>query len=157
MSTAPDQRLRLDRAEALRALKVLTVPGQVTELRMLKVGYFKTVSGYFDYDRHEALIEAAAYHDANAPAVYVTMNPVTPDLLARACNRVKTGAAETSADNHIIRRRFLLLDSDPSRPSGISSTHAEHDRALSFMQKIAYELGVTRRDSLPLRSQGFSD
>jgi hypothetical protein len=109
---------------------------------MLKVGKLKTVSGYFDSDHHETLIEAAAFHDANAPAVYVTMNPLTPDLLARACNRVKSWAEETTADHHITRRRFLLLDADPSRPSGIFSTNAEHDRALSLMAEIAYVLGI---------------
>src|SRR5262249_20678571 len=53
----------------------------------------------------------------------------------------KTRVEETTTDNHITRRRFLLLDADPSRPSGISSTNAEHDRALSLMAQIAYVLG----------------
>jgi hypothetical protein len=36
MRTDPDNRLSLDRAETSRGLKVLSEPGQATELRMLK-------------------------------------------------------------------------------------------------------------------------
>jgi hypothetical protein len=133
----------LDRAEALRALKAITEPGQVTELRILKAGNLKTISGYFDTDHHEALVEAAASYDARAPAIYVTLNPVIPDLLARACNRerFRVDVGETTADQHILKRHLLLLDADPERPSGISSTDAEHDAALALMQQIVCDLG----------------
>ena len=60
----------------------------------------------------------------------ITLNPVSPDLLARANNRIKVGErASTTSDTHIVRRQFVLLDFDPERPSGISSTDAEKEAA----------------------------
>lgn len=46
----------------------------------------KTVSGYFD--DHEALAREAKNLDQEGFQVYVTLNEVNPDLLARAVNRV---------------------------------------------------------------------
>jgi hypothetical protein len=65
-----------------------------------------------------------------SPAVYVTINPVLPDLLARAANRIERKAAFTTADHDIVRRCRLLLDFDAARPAGISSTDEEHAAAL---------------------------
>jgi hypothetical protein len=50
--------------------------------------------------------------------------------LARANNRAKPYAENTTKDNEIQRRARLLLDFDPKRPPGISSTDAEHQAAL---------------------------
>jgi hypothetical protein len=47
-------------------------------------------------------------------------------LLARANNRVVEYAKHATRDDQIERRRWLLIDFDPVRPSGISSTDAEH-------------------------------
>jgi hypothetical protein len=133
--------LRADRDEMLQAMEALTMPGQVTELRMPKVGSFRTVSGYFDSNHHKALVDSAAFYDLQgAPGIYVTMNPVTPDLLARAYNHVKAHAEESASDQNILKRIRLLLDLDPVRPAGISSTDAEHDAALGLMLQIAYHL-----------------
>lgn len=86
-----------------------------------------TVSGYFDDG--VAFCEAVALLDADrkASGIYVTMNPVQPDLLARAVNRLIpiTKHGSTTEDVHIVARRWLLIDFDPVRPKGISSTQAE--------------------------------
>ncbi len=70
------------------------------------------------------------------PGVYITLNPVNPDLLARAVNRVKDRAKATTADKDILRRVWLPIDIDPRRPSGISSNDAEHQAALKKAQQI---------------------
>jgi hypothetical protein len=57
-------------------------------------------------------------------------------LLARACNRVVSYAEPTTSDRDILRRRWLLIDVDPKRPSGISSSDAEHDRAITTASSI---------------------
>jgi len=62
--------------------------------------------------------------------VYTTLNPVKRDLLARASNRLELYAKHTSADADVVVRRWLPLDFDPVRPSGISSTDVEHLAAL---------------------------
>ncbi len=105
---------------------VLFDPGAVVELRAVKDG--KTTSGY--YDDHDALAEKARDLDERGHAVYVTLNEVNPALLARAANRARPVYREpTTSDGDIVRRRWLPLDFDPARPSGVSATDAEKEAA----------------------------
>ena len=123
---------RCDIAELRRAINLLMDPGQVTELRVLNTRQ-STVSGYFD--DFEKLAQAAALWSGKAPGVYLTLNPVNPDLLARAVNRIKEYTHVTTSDTDIIGRRWLLVDFDAKRPAGISSTAAEHIAALDKAQE----------------------
>src|SRR5574341_106006 len=116
------------------ALDVLLEPGTVAELRIPKAGRQKTISGYFS--NFDKLAEAAADADGKAPVLYVTMNPVNPDLLARATNRVRPYAEDTTRDPDILRRRWLPIDLDPVRPSGIGATDAQHEAALARAMDI---------------------
>lgn len=130
-----------DKEEIIRALKLWFLPGDVFEIRVLKAvtpGYLKphTESGYFDYDNIPAAADALEKLRAYAGA-YVTVNPVSPDLLARACNRLCPAESEsTTADSDIIRRRWLLVDCDAVRKAKISSTDAEHEAALAKAREI---------------------
>ncbi len=63
--------------------------------------------------------------------MYFTLNPVRPELLARANNRCKSYASDTTKDEEVLRRNWLLVDFDPKRPSGISATDEEKKAALS--------------------------
>lgn len=95
--------------------------------------------GYFDHA--EALANAAELLDRRgAKAVYVTLNPVVPALLARASNRVASQAREAANDADVVRRLWLLIDIDPVRPAGISSSEAEHRGALDLAGLIYVEL-----------------
>jgi energy-coupling factor transporter ATP-binding protein EcfA2 len=124
-------------SEIRRAAGVLA-PGGVIEVRALADG--ATHSGYFD--DYEALAQAVEALDAD-PAVagiYVTLNTVNPALLARRANRIKMRLGRkdaTTADADILRRRWLPVDIDPVRPSGVSSTDAEHAAALDAAGRIA--------------------
>jgi hypothetical protein len=114
-----------------RALAALLPAGQVTELRAPKAkgkGDFRaTVSGYFN--SVPKLVEESKKIDA--PGVYVTLNPVDPRLLARCNNRVKTlGKGDASAnDRDILCRRWLFIEADSIRPSGICATSDEKAEA----------------------------
>jgi P4 family phage/plasmid primase-like protien len=61
---------------------------------------------------------------------------VEPSLLARAANRIAEKVDSTSADADITRRRWLFIDLDPVRPSGISSTEAEHQAAREVLEEV---------------------
>lgn len=119
-------------AEIRRALGLIMQPGDVIELRVLHAGRSGTLSGY--YDETEALVRDAVRLDCRGdlPGIYVTANPVNRTLLARASNRFIERAKHTSADVDIVHRRRLLIDLDPVRPAGVSSTDAEHDAALAL-------------------------
>ena len=110
----------------------------VIEVRVLTDG--ATHSGYFDdYKRLTRAVEALDA-DPSVTGIYVTLNTVNPALLARRANRIKMRLSHkdaTTADADIIRRRWLPIDIDPVRPSGVSSTDAEHEAALDAATRIA--------------------
>lgn len=123
-------------SEIDRALRLLAAPGQVVEMRVVGVdGNDRRIdSGYFG--DMKKLAQAAARYDGKAEAVYITLNPVNPNLLARASNRMKEWAKHATSDREITGRRWLLIDCDPVRPSGISSTQDEYDAAKQRAQQI---------------------
>lgn len=140
-----------DPDEIRRALKLLIPDSAVTELRVLGVsaaGYRRphTVSGYFD--DMERLIQAAVTHAPTAHGVYIVPNQVNPALLARASNKARAMGDRdpTTADHDITQRRWLLIDTDPVRPAGISSSDDEHNTALSRVHEIRDAL---RNDGWP--------
>jgi len=95
-----------DLATIKETAALLMAPGAVAELRILHAGKAGTVSGYFDDPGK--LAQAAARYSGHAPAVYITLNPVQPALLARAHNRAIERARHTTADSDIERRRCVI-------------------------------------------------
>jgi hypothetical protein len=126
--------------------------GQVAELRLLGVQnqgqrIHSTMSGYFD--NFKLLADSAIKYGVGAKGVYVTLNPVNPALLARASNRLRIVGKNDSltSDADITKRRWLPIDLDPVRPSGISSTDQEHS--------LAVERAFQMREAL--RQDGWPD
>ena len=113
-----------------RAAELIMEPGAVHELRIPKAGREKTISGYFD---DPVIARCAAELDATGKyaGVFITLNPCNPALLARCCNRVQPYVEVTTSDHDILKRSWLLIDCDPKRPTGISSTDQEHGRAIT--------------------------
>jgi hypothetical protein len=121
--------LRPDPTEIMRALEALCEPNQVTELRILDASKRRgTISGW--YDDPDVLVKHAVKLDGAGPATCITLNPCLPALLSRAENRYVVNAKRTTADNEIVRYRWLPLDFDPVRVAGVSSTNDEHEWAL---------------------------
>jgi AAA domain len=113
-----------------QTLRLLIEPGQVVELRILELdGKPCVASGYFD--DLTKLAEWATRYNGRGAGMYLTLNPVLPDLKARAYNRIQEWAKTTTSDKEIVHRRWLMLDFDPKRPSGISSSETEHQAALT--------------------------
>lgn len=130
-----------DANEIIHALRLWFQAGDVFEVRVLdavSADYRREhiESGYFDYE-HISAVPEALKRLLSFRGVYVTVNPVNPDLLARAVNRLRpAGRNPTTADTDIVRRRWLLIDCDPRRASGVSSSNAEHDFALAKAREI---------------------
>jgi hypothetical protein len=124
-------------ASALAILHPADAAGQpIWEIRAPKTGRRGTVSGYFD-DAELCAQHVAAQLDGQAPAVYVTLNPIKRELLARAMNRLQDRADNTTADADVTRRLWLPLDFDPVREAGISASDAEHAAALARAAEVA--------------------
>jgi hypothetical protein len=129
-----------DLTEVKRGISILFSPGDVVEVRIPQTR-FGVVSGYFD--DHRALATAILEADARykAPGVYYVLNRIDPSLLGRAYNRLKERVEYTTADNNILRRRWLPVDLDPVRPAGISSSDEEHAAAIERARIIIEDMG----------------
>lgn len=121
------------------AVRLLIDAGNVTELRILEAktkqdSWHHTASGYFDDPDQLA---DALQGVTSAKGIYIIPNVVDPALLARAANRLRrTPKGESTQDINIVRRSWLLIDTDPQRVSGISATDAEHEAALELAREI---------------------
>ncbi len=121
-------------------------PGQVTELRALRVStptYRRphTEAGFFDYDHLLAMAKEALCLSQSAQGVYFVMNPLKPEILARCANRVKVAeTGDQAGDQHILRRRWLLVDVDPAKVSGVSATDEEKAEAWQVMRAVRKHL-----------------
>lgn len=114
----------------LEALGILFSADDVIELRaFFKGGKKRTDAGYFDSAHWPDLVDRAARLSASGASVYVTLNPVDPQLLNRYSNRVEAYATATTTDKQILRRRWLLIDLDPTRPSNTSATDFQLEAA----------------------------
>ena len=138
------ERSKASLVDAALFLSLLAQPGEAFELRGLVryQGQQQTTSGYFD--DFTALAAAAVERSGKDDGVYVTLNPVHPGLLSRAPkNKVRrAGSGDTTSDRDVRQRRSILVDVDPVRPAGISSTDAEHAGALELAARIATDLSA---------------
>jgi len=132
-------------------ISLLAEPDQVIELRILNTGS-NTVSGYFE--TRSLLAAAALKWSGRAPGVYITLNRVTPALLARSSNHVTVWAKNTTSDSDIIKRCWLPFDFDPIRPAGISSTDEEHQYSIDIARRAA---GFLVESGIPENSIVLSD
>ncbi len=130
----------IDAAEVVKALKLITRddPHAVAEIRLLpKKKSDRIFAGYFDYksfDKVPALLEAILRrrrHNA-----YVTMNKAHPGLVARYCCRFEEAPDRTTTDSEVLDYRWLLVDCDPTRPTGINATKAEFQYAVGRAELV---------------------
>jgi len=123
------------------AVARLAGPGQVVEVRALTDQY--THSGYFSDPAALVRVVEPLDADSSVHGIYVTLNEVNPALLSRRANRIKMRLGKkdnTTSDADVLRRRWLPIDIDPLRPSGVSSTDEEHGLALAKAEEVAHWL-----------------
>jgi hypothetical protein len=100
-------------------------------------GYFKSV---------DKLIEQLKnYDNAN---IYFILNKISDACYSREQrDKFIEKVKNTTSDNDIINREWLLIDIDPKRPSGVSSSDKEKEDTKQYLKKI-YEF---------LRNIGFTE
>lgn len=132
---------RIDRYEIARAAYLFIPPGTVREVRALDVSspdYRQPHTEAGCFNDPEALIKEVLRIWPYAAGIYTTLNPVNEALLARAANRIKPVRSRDplTSDRNIVERQWVLLDFDPARLAGISSTDTEHQWALDLALKV---------------------
>lgn len=123
-------------------INALRSEGDITEVRILnsKNG---TISGYFDDPKKlaKAIQSYLGVHN-----IYMTLNPVSPEILARSANRLTTYCKQVTNDSEIDRLEFLMIDLDPKRKTGIAATDEEHEAA---RQKAIVIMEFLREQGFP--------
>lgn len=115
-------------------------PGEVYEIRIPKPKrggprrFWVVVGGYFD-DPAAFERELTTISGYDATGVYCSVNPVLPDLLARAYNRL-IPTEITTADDEVPVLRRLLIDIDALHPRGVCATDAERDAAIALRDEV---------------------
>lgn len=132
-------------AKVAEWLRLFIGPDDVAELRALQTareyGRPVTVAGFFDGGNLAKMAKAALKLTEQARGTYFTLNPLTPEILARCANRTKTGEhGDLASDQHVARRRWLLIDVDPERLAGIGSTDAEKAAAREVADAVRRDL-----------------
>jgi putative DNA primase/helicase len=135
-------------AQALATLKFLHSPGGVFEICLIgpksptsaqwtgrAFGKKPIVAGWFKDPAKAAELAATV----QAEGIYTTLNPCVDALLGRANERLLANVARTQ-DKEISHIRNLLIDLDPIRPAGISSSGPEHEAALNLAEEIRADL-----------------
>jgi len=112
----------------LSNLQVLFQPGETVELRC--VGN-RTLNGFYR-DLAKLAQDADTLNTDFNPKqnVYVCLNPVLPELFARCVDKFgPTDRGGSVKDDQVVCRRWLLVDIDPVRPSGVSATNQQKQAA----------------------------
>jgi hypothetical protein len=127
--------------EALQTIGALFEPGDVIEIRALDVGRTceragSTYAGYFNFENSAAIGAAILQVDGRADGVYVSLNRINPDLLARSNNRLQSKPKNTTSDADIVEFRWFYIDADAKRPAGISATDVQHEAAMQRVLRI---------------------
>jgi P4 family phage/plasmid primase-like protien len=131
-----------DPAHARRHLEILFEPGQVFEIRALDVAPHDasdrprfTAAGVFDSAAKAVEVLADFLRGHACKGVYVTLNPLNPATIPPT-NTMVFPATDTARDGHVLRRRWLLVDCDPVRQPGTSSSEAELRLALETRERV---------------------
>ncbi|MFW6114230.1 MAG: hypothetical protein ACOC7K_00650 [bacterium] len=145
LSSLQDYRLGHFTDETRAFFRFLRQRGDVCEIRAPNCphrpgGDFRsTHSGYF-FPKQVVLEEISRLGSRRPTGIYMTLNPVRCDLLARSANKITPKAKHTTADEDIVRRDWLFIDIDSKRPAGMSATDAEVEAALDLAEHIQNDL-----------------
>ena len=125
---------QFDENEVKKAIAIMKPDGQLFECRMLEGS--RIYSGYFtDAD---TLVEALSHEDLRNRNVYITLNEIDEGCYGRV-QRDKfllIRKEPTTSDGDITGYDWLMIDLDPKRPSGTSSSDAELQEAKNLGNKM---------------------
>ena len=106
-------------------ISLLHEPDEIIEIRSIDPK--PVISGYFRADSSAIATELARYPHRT---FYQTMNRIKAGCYSRDQHeRLVERPKETTTDSDICGLQWILVDADPVRPSGISSSKSEKEAA----------------------------
>lgn len=126
----------VDIEKVKQALVILKPNGQLFEIRILQSK--QTISGYFtDVDKLEKELHKVSLRGAN---VFYTLNQIDESCYSREQHDCFRQCKTTTSDADIVGYNWMLIDLDPVRRPGISSTDEElkaaYDRGLQIVEYL---------------------
>ena len=117
----------IDKSEIYKWWHIFKRDNELVEIRFL--GNNKTASGY--YKNIENLLRDVERMDAEDRfQIYFTLNCIEDSCYGREqCEKVVWKPKNTTTDNDIKGRYWILIDLDPKRPAGTSSSNDEYEKA----------------------------
>ena len=128
----------IDSDEVRTAVRVLQEPGGVFEIRAIGTTRKDILSGYFR--DAETLLQAFDKIDVRNRNIYITLQQVREECFARSQSERFLSSTQTTSDTEIVKYRWLFVDLDPVRSTGISSSDTELAHAELLSEKVAKEL-----------------
>lgn len=117
----------MSKTEILKSLKMFVPSGDIVEIRA--VNGKKTSSGYF-----QDIKKAADTASTLTGNIYFVFNKIKSGCYSRAQRETMVqNPKETTTDNDIEKRKWILVDVDPKRPSGVSSSDEEKKEAMKVI------------------------
>lgn len=125
----------LNEKEIRKTIALMKPEGQLFEVRVI-YGNKAIYSGYFKNadDLMNAFDELRNFEDCN---IYMTLNSINAACYDRIQkNRFEKNAKATTSDHDVVGYDWLMIDLDPQRPSGTSSTDEQIEKAKEQGNKI---------------------
>lgn len=125
----------LNEKEIRKTIALMKPEGQLFEVRVI-YGNKAMYSGYFKNadDLMNAFDELRNFADCN---IYMTLNSINAACYDRIQkNRFEKNAKATTSDHDVVGYDWLMIDLDPQRPSGTSSTDEQIEKAKEQGNKI---------------------
>lgn len=125
----------INETEVRKAIEQLHSDDGLFEIRIIGGRNKKPISGYFrDAD---TLIEKFGTVNLDSVNVYITLNQIKSELLARVQSECFVAGVNTTADGEVTGYNWLFIDLDPVRPTGISSSDDELKEAFGLAGRVA--------------------
>lgn len=126
----------INEAELRKAIEQLHPEGELFEVRIIGGAKSKKpISGYFK-DADSLLKALGRNIDLRNTNVYVTLHQLNSALFSRQQSNRFVAGANSTQDHEVTGYKWLFVDLDPERPTGISSTDDEIQMAFDLAKKV---------------------
>lgn len=124
----------IDEAEIRRTISVMKPKGELFEVRIIPANKKKPSVGYFR--DAETLIRELNKQQLKGTNVYITLQAIKEACYSREQRDCFIVGASTTSDHDVEGYNWLMIDLDPERPSGVSSSDEELKEAKDLGNRI---------------------
>ena len=125
----------VNETEVRKAIEQLYPGGELFEVRIISSDKKKKpASGYFK--SADDLLKAFNIYDLRNTNVYISLHQIQTALFSRQQSNRFVAGANTTNDFEISGYKWLFVDLDPERPSGISSSNEELQKSFELAKKV---------------------